>query len=208
MIREREGSNGGAGKVMAFFLGLALLVLVGMAGFHYLMVQPAASPLVRLAGAVEKVFETETKIVGSSVILGTEAARELVVVKRRAQSMVKYQTEWMGSEKLVIVQGDFEIRAGFDLSDFEGFELAGERVLTQWPAAEVLGVELLEQRIFYSKDGLVNKLKPRDFERVSNLLQAQARRDAQERSDIREEAERVLRQRLGDLIGGGSDIIP
>lgn len=94
------------------------------------------------------------------------------------------------------------MKAGFDLTEFEGFELEGERVVGQWPDAKVLSVEQLDYDIFFSKNGVVNKLSENDYEAVSNLLQKQAREDAELRSDILESAERVIRTRLDDLSGG------
>ncbi|MDB4547499.1 DUF4230 domain-containing protein [Akkermansiaceae bacterium] len=108
----------------------------------------------------------------------------------------------MGSDKMIIVKGDFLVKAGFDLTEFDGFELEGEKVVGTWPSAKVLSVEQLDYEVFFSKNGVINKLSQGDFENVSNLLQKQARTDAVEHSDILQDAERVIRTRLEDLSGG------
>lgn len=192
-------------RVLSFFIGLSLLLAVGAGALYFLVARPAMqamSPVARLVEALENVTDHKVSVNGSSITLARVEMRELAVVERRVQSMVKYETKWLGSDKMIIVKGDFLVKAGFDLTEFEGFELEGERVVGQWPDAKVLSVEQLDYDIFFSKNGVVNKLSENDYEAVSNLLQKQAREDAELRSDILESAERVIRTRLDDLSGG------
>ncbi|MEN8736986.1 MAG: DUF4230 domain-containing protein [Akkermansiaceae bacterium] len=192
-------------RVLSFFIGLSLLLAVGAGALYFLVARPAMqamSPVARLVEALENITDHEVSVNGSSITLARAEMRELAVVERRVQSMVKYETKWLGSDKMIIVKGDFLVKAGFDLTEFEGFELEGERVVGQWPDAKVLSVEQLDYDIFFSKNGVVNKLSENDYEAVSNLLQKQAREDAELRSDILESAERVIRTRLDDLSGG------
>lgn len=192
-------------RVLSFFIGLSLLLAVGAGALYFLVARPAMqamSPVARLVEALENITDHEVSVNGSSITLARAEMRELAVVERRVQSMVKYETKWLGSDKMIIVKGDFLVKAGFDLTEFEGFELEGEKVVGQWPDAKVLSVEQLDYDIFFSKNGVVNKLSENDYEAVSNLLQKQAREDAELRSDILESAERVIRTRLDDLSGG------
>ncbi len=193
----RKGS-----RILAFFIGLTILIVGGFAAFYYFIGKPAMSPLDRLSEALRNVTENEVTVSGNSVTLARAEMRELAVVERKVQSMVKYETKWMGSDKMIIVKGDFLVKAGFDLTEFDGFELEGDQVVGTWPAAKVLSVEQLNYEIFFSKNGVVNKLNDTDRELVSNLLQKQARADAIEHSDILKDAERVIRTRLDDLSGG------
>lgn len=192
-------------RVLSFFIGLSLLLAVGAGALYFLVARPAMqamSPVARLVEALENITDHEVSVNGSSITLARAEMRELAVVERRVQSLVKYETKWLGSDKMIIVKGDFLVKAGFDLTEFEGFELEGEKVVGQWPDAKVLSVEQLDYDIFFSKNGVVNKLSENDYEAVSNLLQKQAREDAELRSDILESAERVIRTRLDDLSGG------
>jgi len=192
----------GGGRVLAFFIGLSILVVSSVIAFYHFIGKPALSPMDRLAEALHQVTDNEVTVSGNSVTLARAEMRELAVVERKVQSMVKYETKWMGSDKTIIVKGDFLVKAGFDLTEFEGFELEGEQVIGAWPPAKVLSVEQLDYEIFFSRNGVVNKLNQSDFENVSNLLQKQARQDAVEHSDILQDAERVIRTRLEDLGGG------
>ncbi|MFW2386617.1 MAG: DUF4230 domain-containing protein, partial [Akkermansiaceae bacterium] len=174
-------------RVLSFFIGLSLLLAVGAGALYFLVARPAMqamSPVARLVEALENITDHEVSVNGSSITLARAEMRELAVVERRVQSLVKYETKWLGSDKMIIVKGDFLVKAGFDLTEFEGFELEGERVVGQWPDAKVLSVEQLDYDIFFSKNGVVNKLSENDYEAVSNLLQKQAREDAELRSDI------------------------
>ena len=190
------------GRTLAFFIGLTLFALGLMAGFHYFVARPALSPVERFAAALGAITQEKVEVSGQSVTIERGETRELAVVQRKVQSMVKYETKWMNSDKLLIVQGDFLVKAGFDLADFQDFELKGNEVVGEWPRAKVLSVEQLDHRIFFSKNGVVNKIQESDYEAVANLLQKQARQDALEKSDILEDAERVLQRRLNDLSGG------
>ncbi|MGJ8695336.1 MAG: DUF4230 domain-containing protein [Verrucomicrobiaceae bacterium] len=207
-ITPKPAPSRGGGRIFAFFIGLTILVVGGMAAFYYFVGKPAMSPMDRLAEALKNVTEGEVTVTGSSVTLARGEMRELAVEERRVQSMVKYETKWMGSDKMIIVKGEFLVKAGFDLTEFDGFELEGEKVVGQWPKAKVLSVEQLSHEIFFSKSGVVNKLSERDFEQVVNLLQQQAREDAELRSDILESAERVIQRRLEDLSGGAYEWKP
>ncbi|MEJ6561250.1 MAG: DUF4230 domain-containing protein [Akkermansiaceae bacterium] len=189
-------------RILAFFIGLTILAVCGMAAFYYFIGKPALSPMDRLAEALRNVTENDVTVSGNSVTLARAEMRELAVVERKVQSMVKYETKWMGSDKMIIVKGDFLVKAGFDLTEFDGFELEGEKVVGTWPSAKVLSVEQFDYEVFFSKNGVINKLSQGDFENVSNLLQKQARTDAVEHSDILQDAERVIRTRLEDLSGG------
>lgn len=201
------------GYVLSFFIGLSLLLTLAGALFYFFVAKPAMSamsPVDRLAEALKNVTNEEVSIDGSSVTLARSEMRELAVVERKVQSMLKYETKWMGSDKMIIVKGEFLVKAGFDLTEFEGFELEGEKVIGEWPDAKVLSVELVPGSFetFYTKNGVLNKLTDEDRDGVNNLLQKQAREDAELRSDILESAERVITTRLEDLGGGLYDLGP
>ncbi len=195
-------------RTLAFFCGITLLLVSLMAGFYYFFTKPAMTPVERFADALGKITQEKVTVNGMSVTLESGETRELAVVQRKVQSMVKYETRWMNSDKMIIVQGDFLVKAGFDLSEFQKFELEGSAVVGQWPQAKILSVEQLDHRIFFSQNGMVNKIQESDYEAVFNLLQKQAREDAIERSDILDEAQRVLSRRLSDLGAGTFHVIP
>lgn len=179
-----------------------LLVIAGMIAYHFLIVKSLDSPFEKLANALGEVTQRKINVNGHTLTLESAETRELVVIKRRTQSVLKYESRWLGSDKIVIVQGTFMIKAGFDFNEFEGFEVQGNKVVGDWPEPRILSVEQQDYEIFFSESGIMNKIQDRDYERVSNLLSQQARRDAILKSDILEEADRIIQTRLKDLTGG------
>jgi hypothetical protein len=202
--RKRETKSAGA-TVWAFFGGLALLVVVGMASFYFFVGKPATAPLDRFAKVLEQVTQRKVVVSGSTVTLEESGVSELAVVQRKSQSLIKYETSWLTSENILIVRGEFVVKAGFDLSKVTKIEMVDGEVSGTWPEAEILSVELKDYEVFFSQDGTINKLQPKDQEEAIVLLLEQAREDAQE-SDLREEAERRLRERLEDLGQGDYDL--
>ena len=196
--RQRSG-------IFRYFKYLAVLALLAvgvMAAFHYFIAKPMSSPFERLANALGEVTQRRVNVDGHTLTLESTETRELVVIKRKTQSILKYESRWLGSDKIVIVQGTFMIKAGFDLNEFEGFEVQGNKVVGQWPEPRILSVEQQDYEIFFSESGIMNKIQDSDYGRVSTLLNQQARRDAIMKSDILEEADRIIQTRLKDLTGG------
>jgi hypothetical protein len=202
--KKRETKSAGA-TVWAFFGGLALLMVVGMASFYFFVGKPATAPLDRFAKVLEQVTQRKVVVSGSTVTLEESGVSELAVVQRKTQSLIKYETSWLTSENILIVRGEFVVKAGFDLSKVTKIEMVDGEVSGTWPEAEILSVELKDYEVFFSQDGTINKLQPKDQEEAIVLLLEQAREDAQE-SDLREEAERRLRERLEDLGQGDYDL--
>jgi hypothetical protein len=183
---------------LAFFAGLAVLAVAVMASFHYFVARPATRPMDRFVDALGALTQRSVEVDGITVALGDSEVSELVLVERHSRSLIKYETSWLGSDNVLIVRGDFRIKAGFDLDAVEPLEFRDGRVEGQWPPAEILSVELLDYEVFFSRNGAINKLKPEDQEKAVRRLLAQAREDA-EAGDLREEAEGRLRERLQDL---------
>lgn len=203
MLRDSEGTHRsrGGGRIFAFFVGLTILLVGGMAAFYYFVAQPTTSPIKRFADALGSITEQKVTISGESVVLEKAETRELAVVRRKTQTVVKYESKWLKSDKLLIVKGNFLVKAGFDLTGSEGFEMRGNEVVGTWPEAKVLSVEMVDYEIYFSQSGMVNKLTGEDYEAAVNVLKNQARYDAEQKSDIKDEAERIIRQRLEDLSG-------
>lgn len=195
----------GAPWIWALFGGLSLLTIAAFAGFYYFVSKPAGAPVHRLAEALSGVFGTEVTVNGSTAVLEKSEIGELALVQRKTQAITKVQTTWMGSDKLLIVRGDFLVKAGFDLSEGGHWEILGGKVNGPLPKGKVLSVEPIgDFEIYHAESGTLNRLSPADHANAFNYLKNQARRDA-ERSDIGEEAERVLLRRLTDRMNGAGE---
>ena len=197
--------KGRGGAVFAFFAGLALLVFVGFACFYYFVAKPmknvVEAPARNLVNAMSHILGKEVTMTGSTMVLEKSEIDELAVVQRKTQVITKYETTWLGSDKILIVRCDFLVKAGFDFSEGMEWAVREGQVLGDWPSAKILSVEPLgDFEIYHSESGTLNKLNSEDHAKAFNFLKNQARKDA-EKSDIAEEAERVLKRRLNDRLG-------
>lgn len=210
---NREGAKGQvprrsrAASIWAIFGGLTVLLVAGFACFYFMMSRATKAPIEQLAQTLSTVFGTEVNVSGSTAVLEKSEIEELAVVQRKTQAIVKYETIWMGSSKVLIVRGDFLVKAGFELDDGGSWEIINGRVSGKLPQGKVLSVEPVgDFEIYHSDNGTINRLKPQDHANAFNQLKSQARSDAI-RSDIGEEAERVLVRRIKDRMNGlGLDV--
>lgn len=191
----------------ALFGGLSLLTVAAFASFYYFVSKPATAPVHRLADALSGVFGTEVTVNGSTAVLEKSEIGELALVARKTQAITKVQTTWMGSNKLLIVRGDFLVKAGFDLSEGGQWGILEGKVNGPLPKGKVLSVEPIgDFEIYYAESGTLNRLSPEDHANAFNYLKNQARRDAQ-LSDIGEEAERALLRRISDRMNGVGEAV-
>ena len=210
--------------VLAFFLGLSLLLITGFSCFYYFIAKPmqqtATAPIDRLASAMSQIFATTVSVAGESAVLEQSEIGELALIQREISSITRYQTRWMGSKKTLIVRANFTVKAGFDLSEGGQWGIitssgaassvantatnsvnTGYHIDGALPKGEILSVEPSgDFEIYHADNGTLNKLSSQDHAEAFNLLKAQARRDA-EASDAPAAAEALLRQRLADLLG-------
>lgn len=195
-----------ASSIWAFFGGITLLaavgIILGFASFYFMVSKAASAPVDKLAQVLSTVFSTDVKVSGSTAVLEKSEIGELAVVQRKTQAIVKYETSWMGSNNILILRGDFLVKAGFDLSEGGNWGILDGKINGKVPEGKVLSVEMIgDLEIYHSDNGMINRLKPEDHASAFNYLKNQARRDA-ERSDIGREAEQVLLRRINDRMNG------
>jgi len=182
-----------------------MLLVAGFASFYFFITKPTVDTgeqwAERFADALTNVFGTEVHVTGSTAVLEKSEIGELALVQRKIQVITKFETTWLGSSKMLIVRGDFVVKAGFDLDEGGQWEILEGKVNGSLPEGKVLSVEPFgELEVYYSEDGFYNKLSSEDSQSAFNHLIRQARRDA-ERSDIAKEAENVLIRRINDRMG-------
>lgn len=196
-----------ASWLWALFGGLTLLTVAGFASFYYFVSKPAAAPVEKLAEALSGVLGKKVTVSGSTAVLEKSEIGELALVQRKTQAITKFQTKWLGSSKLLIVRGDFLVKAGFDLREGGQWGVLEGKVSGLLPEGKVLSVEPIgDFEIYYAESGTLNRLSPDDHASAFNYLKKQARRDA-ELSDIGKEAERALIRRINDRMNGAGEKI-
>ncbi len=187
--------------VLAFFVGLSLLAVTASVAFHLVTTRTAESLTSKVASALARITRTKVSMESNTITVDQADIAELALVSRRIQTIVKYASEFFGSDNVLILRGEFEIKAGFDLSkpfSVNVDETTGT-ITSDFPPAEILGVEMLKYDVFHAEDGIWNKLSVATHESVTRQLLMQARLDAA-RSDITREAEARLSTRLRDLL--------
>ncbi len=179
---------------------MALIVAGITAWFFFSKVLPASDPVVRLKAALEKITQQQVIQEGHTLEIRTKDIQELSVMERDLQSIIKYETVFLGSKKTIILKGKFKAKAGFDLTKASEFSIVNGKINGALPAAEILSVELMDYEIYHSQDGMLNRLQSPDQEAATKQLLLQARKDA-ECSDLKQRAESQFKQRLNDLMG-------
>lgn len=187
--------------IWALFGGISLLVFCFFLCGYILFMVLLDKPVQTFANALGDVLGKEVLVTGSTAVLEKSEIGELALVQRKTQAITKFQTTWLGSEKTLIVRGDFIVKAGFDLSEGGQWSILDGKINGPLPEGKVLSVEPMgDFEIYYAENGALNRLSPEDHARAFNHLKNQARLDA-ERSDVGDEAERILLRRLGDIMG-------
>jgi hypothetical protein len=192
---------------LPFFLGLAAVIAASAFAVWLLAIRPAEKAVGGLRDAVADAFRNITgqkvTVHANTVTIEKSNIAELSLVQRKTQTVIKFESDFIGSRKTLILRGDFIVKAGFDLSQpfTASVDEATGEVKADLPPAKITSVELKDYEVFFSDDGLINKLRAEDQELATRTMITQARIDA-ERSDIKQEAEEQLKQRLRDLLKG------
>lgn len=204
-VDKASSATGGLGWLWAG-LGLSVVIIAGGAVAWLLLVRPAEKAAGGLRDTVVEALETITgeqfTVASNTITLQKAAIAEFNVIQRKAQTMIKMETTVFGSKATLILRGDFIVKAGYDLSKpltVTVDDATGE-VKADFPPATITSVELKNYEVFFSDNGLINKITPEHQELATRQMLAQARLDA-EQSDLKAEAETQLQTRLKDLLG-------
>lgn len=190
--------------LLVIFGGLcALAVVLTLTGLPWFAVKKGSDLTDHVMRAFSRVLQVTPEVVikDDTIVLEKSSIAELSVVQRKTQVLTKYEAQWLGSTKFLLVRGDFIVKAGFELNESFRCNLnqPSREVFVDLPKPKVLSVALQNYEVMLSSDGLINKLHPEDQEKVINHMLVKARTDA-ERSDIRQEAMQQVEQRLKDIL--------
>lgn len=187
--------------ILSLFLGISGAILAAAYAFKMVAINPVSSLTDRVASALGQITQSDVNISSKTISVEQHDIAELAVVLRKTQTIVKYESEVLGSNNILILKGNFTVKAGFDLGLPFTIKVddTNNTIETNFPPAKLISVEMDDYEVFHAQDGLWNRLKPEDQEIVTRQLITQARIDA-EKSDIKAEAERRLNTRLQDLL--------
>lgn len=187
-----------------FFFGIVLVLGALFIGAQWFISKTGGDLVSRASSAFHTILNMapQTTLASGSVILEKSAIAELAVTQRKMRTVVNYKQAWLGSTKVMIVEGDFVVKAGFDLNKRFRFSVDKtlREVLVEFPKPKILSVDFKKLDVLYSSDGIINKLTPEDTAQVIRQMDMETRLQAAQ-SDIQKEAMQQVEQRVRDLIG-------
>ncbi len=187
---------------MKILLGICILLIITTLCAAFLMERSRIEA--RLVakdalGAVESVFHvTPTVSITSSVATQISSEiLELSTLDKQFQQKYTFEESFLGSTKTLVLNGDYSVKAGFDLRDRFAIQVDQKSgaIVADFPSPKILSVELKNLSVTEDQDGWWNKLQREDRAAAVNGMTAAARRSALQ-SDILREAQNAAKHRL------------
>jgi hypothetical protein len=126
---------------------------------------------------------------------------KLVASEATVRDVVTYENTYLGSTKRTLIVVTGRVNAGIDLS--KGAEVKvddrAKRIAVSIPAAEVLGVDVVQMRTYDERAGLWNPFRPADRDAINAQVRAQLLRAGAE-SGLVEHANRSAKATLEALL--------
>ena len=189
--------------ILVLLLGIAAIIVAVALGARHLIGGLGSD----FSGAVSGVFQTlfhiapQTTVNSGSTVMEKSAIAELAVTQRKMRTVVTYKQAWLGSTKVLVVQGDFVVKAGFDLQQSFRFTSnpATREVVVDLARPKIISTDFAGTEVLFSSDGILNKLNPEDSNAVVKQMLAETKLQAQQ-SDMLAEACQQVEQRIKDLL--------
>ena len=166
--------------------------------------EPAVELAKRIADGVARrlQFRPEVRIDRVTVLEAEMPVLELATVRREFTHDYEWEHQWLGSTKRLRLRGTFAAKAGFDLREGLRLEVDSRdlQVRAEGPAPRVLGVEMTGYEA-EEEEGFWNKLSAEEREQAVNALLASSRAAADRDGKLTAEAQRMLEQQLGEVVG-------
>jgi hypothetical protein len=191
--------------LLVFFLGVAVILAALMWGGRQLLGGLGGGFSNAVSGVFQAVFHVtpKTTIQSGATVIEKAAISELAVTQRKMRTVVTYKQAWLGSTKVLVVQGDFLVKAGFDLNHSFRFTTneATRDVIVDLSRPKILSTDFIATEVLYSSDGIINKLNPHDSTEVVRQMLSETKLQAQQ-SDMLAEASQQVEQRIKDMLHG------
>jgi len=204
MLRNHQAA-GATRFVLA--LTACLLALILAAGWMiHRSVEHTKSAAIDIADRVMEAIHVRPRIVVNrrTVIEQQTGVLQLITIEKTLTERQRIDDSWLQSTKTLEVEGDFVIRAGFDLT--KPFVIDMDRstgaLRVTLPPAKILGTELRAVRFLRDEDGFWNKLTANDRESAIRDLRLNVDSNAR-KSDLCEQARASAEKRLAGLLTTG-----
>lgn len=195
-------------KTVRWIAALATLVVLGLLAVKF--AERGASGLGHgLDKVLSAITNSDTHIVeGRAVITERSEISELSLVEMKMSATRSFENEAFvlkylpAGTKQLIVRGDYRVTAGYKLAPGTSLRIEDGVPVANFPAARILGVELIEYTPLSEKDGWANSIKPEDRATLLRELRQQMRVEA-EKSGVLDMVDAALMTRMKDLLGTG-----
>jgi len=188
---------------LALLVAVVLLAWLGLRTFER-GVGGTVTGLEKVLGAITN---SSTHIVeGRAEILEKSEITELALVEMKMSATRTFENEtyvlkyFSGGKKRLIVRGEYRVTAGYKLTPGVSLRMDGKVPVAQFPAAQILSVELIDYQPLSEESGWWNGITPEDRAQVLRELRQQMKIEAQ-KSGVLDMVESTLRTRLKDLLG-------
>lgn len=203
-------------KRFALYLGLIFFFIVGITYVTFVwtpkqVVRVQAAEASRVLGkvtdALSRFFNTTPESHDRTIsfhITETNSIYELSTVSRKFTHTYVYSTKWMGSTKSIHLVGEYEAKAGIDLSTPLKVNVSpnGRVVSIQLPDAKITAMTTLEEGAITEKSGWWNRISSEDKEIALKALRKDAERELNESDLLRQAEERCFEQIKARLEAG------
>ncbi len=179
-------NQGGASRFAVVLTACLIAFLLAAAWtVRWFVIETPATAAERAVGIAKEVgaeirdamqFEPTVMVDNRTIVKQDVTVAKLVTVERPLTETHSYEHRWLGSTKRIVVEGDFIIRAGFDLSKPFVIRVDPDSgtVAATLPPAEVIGIDLVDVRILVDEDGWINQLTRADRENAIDTLRDRA----------------------------------
>ncbi|MCW1884314.1 DUF4230 domain-containing protein [Luteolibacter flavescens] len=195
-------------KTLRWIALLATVVVLAWFGIRTFErgVGGTVSGLEKVLGAITN---SDTRVVeGRAEIVSQSEITELALVELKMSATRSFENEtfilkyFSGGKKRLIVRGEYRVTAGYKLQPGVSLRMDGNTPVAQFPAPQILSVELIDFQPLNEESGWWNSITPDDRAQLLRDLRLQMRSEAQ-RSGVLEIVESTMRTRLKDLLGTG-----
>lgn len=213
MSDEKATPTKGKSRVLPFFLGLSLLVIIAGAVWYFVVVKPTQDAA---HGAIDRVESFLGGLLGgqgtitrsdSSSIITVEDVGEIALMeyKMKVSKDMKHEQVALGvltSEKRLRMEGVFTVKIGYDIAEglAVDYDEEGRAVITGLNGPQVLSAEMTSVRTLEDSSGVWNKVDESDRDALTNQLRLQAIRNVKE-SGMLKQLDALMRQNMRSMLG-------
>ncbi len=208
----KEPKSRGGRRILAFFIGLTLLVVAAGAVWYFAVVAPAERAVQSTSERVGQLFGElfgqkvkVTQVEDSSVLkvseIGEIALMEFDLKVHKEVVDEQVVAKFFSSSKKLRMEGKFKVKIGYQIADGLTLDSSDGRATIQGLGEPVvLSAEMVSVRTLEDKNGVWNKIGNHDRDRLTKELRLQAMKDVKA-SGMMEALDALMKTNLRGLLG-------